>query len=96
MKKEDIIETLENLVRNSGIQLRYDKGDFVGGFCRLKEQKLIIINRKLSTDRKIEILAGETARLHLVGIEVHPKIREIIRKEAERQSEIPIEEVSPE
>ena len=94
MKKEDILETLEDVVQHAGIQLRYDKGDFIGGFCRVKDQKLIIINRKLTLDRKIEILAGEAARLQIVGIEVDPKVREIIKKEAERQSEIPLEEES--
>lgn len=53
---------LEDMVAESDYTLRYEKGNFKSGFCVLKEQKIMIINKFYTTEGKInallEILKG--------------------------------------
>ena len=48
MKQEELILELEALAAQLGITLRYDKGDFEGGYCILKAQRLLLINKRLT------------------------------------------------
>jgi len=55
---------LEDLIAESDYTLRYEKGNFKSGYCVLKDQKIIIINKFFTTEGKInavlEILKGIT------------------------------------
>ena len=39
------LSKLEDLIAESDYNLRYEKGNFKSGFCVLKDQKIIIINK---------------------------------------------------
>jgi len=56
-KPEAILEELEKFVRGLGITLRYERGDFEGGYCVLKEQGMIVINKLANTQKRISLLA---------------------------------------
>ncbi len=47
---------LEDLVAESDYILRYEKGNFKSGYCLLKEQKIMIINKFFTTEGKINAL----------------------------------------
>ncbi len=47
---------LEDLVAESDYVLRYEKGNFKSGYCLLKEQKIMIINKFFTTEGKINTL----------------------------------------
>jgi hypothetical protein len=47
---------LEDLIAESDYALRYEKGNFKSGFCVLKDQKIIIVNRFYPTEGKINAL----------------------------------------
>lgn len=53
---------LEDLIAESDYALRYEKGNFRAGYCVLRDQKIMIVNRFFSTEGKInallEILKG--------------------------------------
>jgi hypothetical protein len=77
----EMITELEDLVRQLGINLRYEKGDFEGGYCVLKEQQVLVVNKKLHEVRRASILAQA---LHEIGIEsifVKPAVRQYIEDE---------------
>ena len=64
-----------------GVTIRYERGDFEGGYCVLKEQKLLLVNRRLLPLRKSAILA---LALHEIGLEnvfLKPAVREYIEDE---------------
>jgi hypothetical protein len=52
----------EDMIAESDYTLRYEKGTFKSGYCVLKEQKIIIVNKFYTTEGKInallEILKG--------------------------------------
>ncbi len=47
---------LEDLVAESDYTLRYEKGNFKSGYCVLKDQKIMIINKFFTTEGKINAL----------------------------------------
>jgi hypothetical protein len=55
---------LEDMIAESDYTLRYEKGNFKSGYCVLKDQKIIIVNKFYTTEGKInalmEILKGIT------------------------------------
>lgn len=47
---------LEDLIAESDYIMRYEKGNFKSGYCLLKEQKIMIINKFFTTEGKINAL----------------------------------------
>lgn len=47
---------LEDIVAESDYILRYEKGNFKSGYCVLKEQKIVIVNKFYTTEGKINTL----------------------------------------
>lgn len=47
---------LEDIIAESDYILRYEKGNFKSGYCVLKDQKIIIVNKFYTTEGKINAL----------------------------------------
>lgn len=79
MTQELVLQGFETLIQNLSIELRYEKGDFTGGLCRIGQKDVFIINNKLPIDNKINLIADELKRLNLEQIYIRPALREIIK-----------------
>jgi hypothetical protein len=84
MTQEQILKELEALAANSGIAVRYEKGDFEGGFCVLKTERLIVVNKKLPPARKASVLAQGLAEIGIEDRYLKPVIRDYIEEELSR------------
>jgi hypothetical protein len=79
MTEETILEHLESLLQELSILLRYEKGQFSGGFYRYKDKEEIVLNKDLSVHRKITILANELkGKVDLQQRYLAPALREVI------------------
>jgi hypothetical protein len=47
---------LEDLIAQSDYIMRYEKGNFKSGYCLLKEQKIMIVNKFFAMEGKINAL----------------------------------------
>ncbi|MFZ5970660.1 MAG: hypothetical protein ACOYXA_03625 [Bacteroidota bacterium] len=47
---------LEDMIAESDYVLRYEKGNFKSGYCLLKEQKIMIVNKFFTMEGKINAL----------------------------------------
>ncbi len=47
---------LEDLIAESDYFLRYEKGNFKSGYCLLRDQKIIIVNKFFTTEGKINVI----------------------------------------
>ncbi len=56
---------LEDLIAESDYTLRYEKGNFKSGYCVLKDQKIIIVNKFYTTEGKINALLDILKNVHL-------------------------------
>ncbi len=86
MKAEEIIEELQNAARQIGVTVRFEKGDFEGGYCVLRDQHLVLINRRLMPSRKASTLALALQNIGLETIFLKPAIRQFIEDEAVKAS----------
>jgi hypothetical protein len=81
MKLEEIIQELHDLAVQLGITVRYERGDFEGGYCVLKEQRLLLINRRLLPNKKAAVLAAAMQEIGLENVFVKPVLRAFIEDE---------------
>ena len=47
---------LENIFPDIGYKLRYEKGNFKSGYCILKDQKVVIINKYFTNEGKVNTM----------------------------------------
>lgn len=50
------LSKLEDIFAESDFMLRYEKGNFKSGYCVLKEQKVIVVNKFYPLEGKINCL----------------------------------------
>lgn len=50
-------EKLANILKTQGYKIRYEKGNFAGGYCWVQDQKVIIINKFHPLESKIATLS---------------------------------------
>lgn len=80
---EEIIQELKDLASQLGAEVRFEKGNFKGGYCILKDSKVIVINKFANLQRKVMILSMALKELGVDKIYLTPKLREIIDEMAE-------------
>lgn len=63
---EHTLKKLEELFKQLQYKLRYEKGHFQSGYCLVKNQKVIVINKFFTTEARINCLLEI---VHLTEIE---------------------------
>ena len=77
---EEIIQDLRSVADQLGASVRFEKGDFKGGYCLLKESKVIVINKNANLQRKAMILSVALKELGVDEMYLNPKLRELIEE----------------
>jgi len=77
---ENLLQDLKSVAGQLGVTVRFEKGDFKGGYCLVKENKIIVLNRLATLQRKVITLAVALKELGIDEIYMPPKIREIIEE----------------
>lgn len=80
---EDILQDLKALAAELGATVRFEKGDFKGGYCLVKDSKVVVINKMANTQRKVMILSAALKELGVDQIYISPKLREVIEEMGE-------------
>ena len=84
MKHEDLLQELHEAARQLGVTIRYEKGDFEGGYCILKDEKLLLVNKRLLPSRRVSVLALAISELGLENLFLKPAVRQYIEDEVAR------------
>ncbi|MBI1939540.1 MAG: hypothetical protein HYS25_15630 [Ignavibacteriales bacterium] len=77
---ENILQDLKQLASQMGAKVRFEVGDFKGGYCIIKEDKIIVINKISPLQKKVMILTSALKDLGIEEIFLPPKLREIIEE----------------
>jgi hypothetical protein len=64
--------------------IRYERGDFEGGYCILRDKKLLLVNRRLIPSRKASVLATALQEIGLDDVYLKPAIRAYVEDEVAR------------
>jgi hypothetical protein len=81
MKVDQLILELEEVAQQLGISIRYEKGDFEGGYCILRDTKMLIVNRRVQPQKKAAVLALGLNDMGLDNMYLKPALREFIEDE---------------
>ncbi|HTY58934.1 MAG TPA: hypothetical protein VMF59_08955 [Bacteroidota bacterium] len=84
MKHEVLIQELQEVAAQLGVTIRYERGDFEGGYCILRDQKILLVNRRLFPAKKASVLAMAMHEIGLEDIYLKPALREYIEDEIAR------------
>lgn len=82
---ETILQDLRSLATQMGAKVRFEKGNFKGGYCIVKESKVIVINKLSNLQRKVITLAAALKELGIDEVYLPPKLRNIINEMDESQ-----------
>lgn len=77
---ENILDDLKTLATQMGAKVRFERGDFKGGYCLIKKDKIIVINKLSNLQRKVITLTSALKELGIEEIFLSPKLREIIEE----------------
>lgn len=84
MKHEEIIKELQEIAAQIGATVRWERGDFEGGYCVLKDQKVLLINKRLLPARKAAILATGLYEIGMDNVFLRPALRAYVEDEVAR------------
>jgi len=85
MNREELLQQMEELADRLNVKVQYasskkeDPATF-GGFCRIRDQQLIILHTKASVNRKIEIFTDALGRFAIDDFSMRPALREQLKK----------------
>ena len=53
---QSTLDKLESIVEQAGYILRYERGTFQSGYCILEDRKVVVLNKFLQTEGRINTL----------------------------------------
>jgi SepF-like predicted cell division protein (DUF552 family) len=80
MKAERIRDEFESLAEKLGYTIRYEKGDFKGDACRIKSERVIIINKLIPITHQNYAFSRIFTTEDLSQISVLPVLRSMIEE----------------
>jgi hypothetical protein len=83
-RKELLLEELREAVEHLGYRLRFEMGDFQGGACILREQRLILVNKRATIERKLIVIAQAIGAIGIDGVYLKPAVRGYVEDELAR------------
>jgi hypothetical protein len=84
MTPEEVLSELEIVARDMGVRVRFEKGDFDGGYCLLRAERIIVVNKKLNPNQKASVIARAFGELGIDNVYIKPAIRLFIEDELVR------------
>ncbi|MFN0274844.1 MAG: hypothetical protein ACKVPJ_03790 [Chitinophagales bacterium] len=59
------LKKLETLLQEAGYVIRYEKGNFIAGYCILETRKVLVINKYFDLDARINCLLEIASKLQI-------------------------------
>lgn len=59
------LDKLENVVVEAGYVLRYERGTFQSGYCILEQKKVVVLNKFLQTEGRINTMVDLIPQLEI-------------------------------
>ena len=81
LKTEALIAELEEAASQLGLKVIYEKGDFGGGYCILKEEKLIVVNKRFDQKHRASTLARSLSEVGVENLFLKPAVRSFIEEQ---------------
>ena len=78
-KEKLLFDRLSDALRNNGIEIRMEKGDFRGGVCVVQgDKKILFLNKKHPIEKINNVMLGELKSMSHSQLYLPPLIRQKI------------------
>ena len=72
------LEKIEKLLHESGYVVRYERGNFQSGYCILEEKKVLVLNKFLALEGRINTLIDILPQISLNAESLPPDSRKVL------------------
>ena len=80
------LEKIEKLLHETGYVIRYERGNFQSGYCILEEKKVLVLNKFLALEGRINPLIDILPQLRLETESLAPESRKVLENLLKPQS----------
>lgn len=80
MDKIEELKEIEQIFQQLSIEVKYRKGYFKGGLCKINGKPIVFVNRTHPVEKQIEILLEELGRFELDDLNISPQISVLLDK----------------
>jgi hypothetical protein len=70
-------EKIEKIIEESGYVIRFERGTFQSGYCILESKKVVVLNKFLQTEGRINTLIDLVPSLNIVPESLSPDSRKM-------------------
>ncbi|MEP6699964.1 MAG: hypothetical protein ABJA85_01560 [Bacteroidota bacterium] len=74
------LDKLEAIPEQVGYVLRYERGTFQSGYCILEERKVVVLNKFLQTEGRINTLIDLIPQLHINAETLTPESQKLYKE----------------
>ena len=80
------LEKIEKILHESGYVVRYERGNFQSGYCILEEKKVLVLNKFLTLEGRINTLIDILPQLQFDPEVLPPESRKVLENLLKPQS----------
>ena len=93
MKAKKIVQELEGIAKQLGLEIRKGKGSFRGGLCTISGQETIVLNKLHLPEIHVTILAESLKTFSLESIEMKPAVKTALQDAWDAQAALVAEDI---
>jgi hypothetical protein len=71
------LDKIEKILDEVGYLVRYERGTFQSGYCILEQKKVVVLNKFLQTEGRINTLIDIIPQLRITPRELSPEVRKV-------------------
>jgi len=74
---QSTLDKLEKIVEEAGYVIRYERGTFQSGYCILEQKKVVVLNKFLQTEGRINTLIDLIPQLDIQAVALSEESKKI-------------------
>jgi hypothetical protein len=71
------LDKIEKILDEAGYIIRYERGTFQSGYCILEQRKVVVLNKFLQTEGRINTLIDIIPQLRITPEQLSPEARRV-------------------
>jgi len=71
------LDKIEKILDEAAYIIRYERGTFQSGYCILEQKKVVVLNKFLQTEGRINTLIDIIPQLRITPEQLAPEVRKI-------------------
>jgi hypothetical protein len=82
------LNKIERILEDSNYVVRYERGNFQSGYCILEDRKVVVLNKFLQVEGRINTLIDLIPQLNILPDQLNPEVHKLYQEVIERQQNV--------